>query len=45
MLEIVVVIISELVEFVGSVLFCSPKGFRSVLTFALKTSISHCELI
>ena len=44
-LEIVREGMSELVEFVGSVLYSAPKGFRSVLTFALKTSISYFELI
>ena len=43
--EIVVEHISELVEFVSSVPYSAPKGFRPVLTFALKTSISHFELI
>ena len=36
---------SELVEFVSSVLYSPPKGFRPVLTFALKTSISCFQMI
>ena len=43
--EIVVEDISELVESVSSVLYSAPKGFRPVLAFALKTSISYFELI
>ena len=36
---IVVEGISELVECFSSVLYSAPKGFRPVLTFALKTNI------
>ena len=43
--EIVVEGVSELVEFIGSVLYSVPKGFRPVLIFALKNSISYFELI
>ena len=43
--EIVVEGISQLVEFVSSVLYSAPKDLRPVLTFALKTSISYFELI
>ena len=43
--EIVVKGISELVEFVSSVLNPAPRGFRPVLTFALKTNISCFQLI
>ena len=42
--EIVLEGISELVELVVSVLYSAPKGFRPVLIFALKTSISYFEL-
>ena len=35
-LEIVLEGMSELVEFVGSVLYSAPKGFLPVLTFGLK---------
>ena len=45
MFEIKLDSISELVEFVGSVLNSDPKGFRPVLTFALKTNISCFESI
>ena len=37
--------ISELVEFIGSVIYSAPKAVRPVLTFALKTNISSFELI
>ena len=45
MFEIVVKGISELVAFVSSVLYPTPRGFRPVLTFALKTNISCFQLI
>ena len=43
--EIVVEGISELVEFIGYVLYSALKGFCPVLTFALKTNISCFQLI
>ena len=45
MFEIVVEGISELAEFVGSVLYSAPKGFRPVLSVALKKKNSFLELI
>ena len=36
---------SELVEFVGFVLYSAAKGFRPAVTFALKANISCFELI
>ena len=43
MFEIVLEGISELVEFDSSVIYSAPKGFRPVLTFALK--VTSFELI
>ena len=43
--EIVPEGMSELVEFVGSVLYSAPKGFLPVFSFGLKTNISLFELI
>ena len=43
--EIVLEGISELLEFVGSLLYSAPRGFRPILTFALKTNISSFRLI
>ena len=45
LLKIVLESKSELVKFVGSVLYSAPKGFRPALPFALKTSMSYFELI